>query len=79
LGIALIILSVISSSLIGGPAEVVSTNESELTDEANQVVIPQNQAPMLNEAAQEGQQQPQQNSALPKGDEELPSGDEESE
>lgn len=75
LGIALLILSVISSSLIGGSTEqVVETNESELTDQANQVVIPQNQAPMLNEAAQEGQQ-PQQNTALPQGDEEEPAED----
>lgn len=76
LGIALLILSVISSSLIGG-SEVVTTSESELTDEANQMVIPQNQAPMLQEGVPEGQ--PQQNSALPQGDAEgaLPQGDEE--
>ncbi|MEQ8909097.1 MAG: preprotein translocase subunit SecG [Vicingaceae bacterium] len=73
LGIALLILSVISSSLIGG-SEVVTTNESELTDEANQMVIPQSQAPMLQEGVPEGQQQ---NSALPQGDAEsaLPEGD----
>lgn len=75
LGIALLILSVISSSLIGGDTQkVVDANESELTDQANQVVIPQNQAPMLNEAAQE-RQQPQQNTSLPKGDEEEPAKD----
>lgn len=48
LGIALIILSIISSSLIGGPDEVI-VNESELQDAANQVVIPQQQAPMMQE------------------------------
>jgi preprotein translocase subunit SecG len=48
LGIALLVFSVISSSLIGG-TEVVVTNESELVDEANQVIIPQNQAPMIQE------------------------------
>jgi|SRR5690554_665154 len=50
LGIALLILSVISSSLIGSPSSNVRTsNESELIDEANQVVIPQSQAPMIQE------------------------------
>lgn len=48
LGITLIILSIISSSLISGPAEVVVT-ESELQDAANQMVIPQQQAPMMQE------------------------------
>ena len=51
LGIALLIFSVISSSLIGGPAEVISA-ESELTDEANQVIIPQSQAPLIQEGFQ---------------------------
>ena len=49
LGIALLVLSVISSSLIGGPAEVINSNQSELTDEANQVVIPSTEAPMIQE------------------------------
>lgn len=48
LGIALIILSIISSSLIGGPAEVV-VEESELREAANEVVIPQQQAPLMQE------------------------------
>lgn len=48
LAIALIVLSIISSSLIGGPAEVV-VNESELQEAADQVVIPQQQAPMMQE------------------------------
>lgn len=48
LGIALLILSVISSSLIGGPAEV-TVNESELQDAANEMIIPQQQAPMMQE------------------------------
>lgn len=73
LGIALLIFSVISSSLIGGTAEVIS-NESELTDEANQVVIPQSQAPIIQEGVPEGnapsKAQPQKNTALPQGDEE---------
>tara|TARA_R100000365_G_C2691952_1_gene33503 strand:+ start:9 stop:401 length:393 start_codon:yes stop_codon:yes gene_type:complete len=73
LGIALLILSVISSSLIGGGTkEVVNTNESELTDQANQVVIPQSQAPMI----QEGVPSEQGNSASPQGDEEVPADDE---
>ncbi len=53
LGIALLVLSVISSSLVGGPVEV-STAESELTDEANQITIPQSQAPLLQEGVPEG-------------------------
>lgn len=48
LGIALLILSVISSSLIGGPA-VVEVSESELQDAANEVIIPQQQVPMMQE------------------------------
>ncbi len=71
LGIALLIFSVISSSLIGGTAEVV-INESELTDEANQIIIPQNQAPLLQEGVPAGnasiQGQPEKNDALPQGD-----------
>ena len=73
LGVALLVFSVISSSLIGGTAEVVNS-ESELTDEANQVVIPQSQAPILQEGVPQGdapvQGQPEQNDALPQGDEE---------
>lgn len=53
LGIALLVLSVVSSSLIGGTA-VTTTAESELTNEANQVTIPQNQAPLLQEGVPEG-------------------------
>jgi preprotein translocase subunit SecG len=68
LGILLLIFSVISSSLIGGPAEVIS-NESELSDQANQIVIPQSQAPQLQEGVQEAAQ-PTGNTALPEGDEE---------
>src|SRR6056300_1475284 len=49
LGIALLVFSVVSSSLIGGPTQSVSNNESELTDEANQVIIPQSQAPQIQE------------------------------
>ncbi|MAY82721.1 MAG: preprotein translocase subunit SecG [Flavobacteriales bacterium] len=49
LGIALLVLSVISSSLIGGVSTEVISNQSELQDEANQTVIPQNQAPMIQE------------------------------
>lgn len=67
LGIALLVFSVISSSLIGGKAEVVTT-ESELKDQANQVIIPQNQAPMLQEGVPEGQAS--DDAALPEGDEE---------
>jgi len=71
LGIALLIFSVVSSSLIGGTAEVV-TNESELTDEANQIVIPQNQAPRIQEGVPAGdaprKTKPQSNDALPIGD-----------
>ena len=78
LGIALLVLSVISSSLIGGPAEVVS-NESELTDEANQVIIPQSQAPLLQEGVPTATKPAnagtpdapsEENTLLPKGDEE---------
>ena len=71
LGIALLILSVVSSSLIGGQ-EIVTTNESEIAGEAQQV-IPQSQAPVLQEGVPQGQ--PQENSALPQGDGELPKGD----
>ena len=47
LGIALLIFSVVSSSLIGGTAEV-ATAESELTDEANAApVISPNDAQFL--------------------------------
>ncbi len=66
LGIALLVFSVISSSLIGG-TEVVETNESELKDQANQVVIPQSQAPLLQEGVPEGQSGG--DGALPQGDE----------
>jgi len=65
LGIALIILSVISSSLIGGN-EVVTTNESEIAGEAQQV-IPQSQAPVIQEGVPSGQAS--DDAALPMGDE----------
>ena len=77
LGIALLILSVISSSLIGGPEEVVS-NESELTEEANNV-IPQSQVPLLQEGvptadqvngAGAAEENAEENDFLPVGDEE---------
>lgn len=61
LGIALLVLSVISSSLIGGPAEVVN-NESELIDQANQI-IPQSQAPMLQEGVPLGNSSTEENAA----------------
>ncbi len=64
LGIALLVFSVISSSLIGGSAEVVST-ESELKDQANQVIIPQSQAPQLQEGVPTGTA----------GEDALPAGD----
>lgn len=72
LGIALLVLSVISSSLIGGPAEVVS-NESELLDEANQVVIPSAEAPMIQEGiptegAPAADPMNAENDLLPQGD-----------
>ena len=72
LGIALLVFSVISSSLIGGETQVVS-NESELTNEANQVTIPVTQAPLIQEGVPSGQapaQEGAENDALPKGDEE---------
>ncbi len=71
LGIALLIFSVISSSLVGTD-EVIVTNESELTDEANQVIIPQSQVPQIQEGVpvDEGAIQGQNNDALPEGDEE---------
>lgn len=65
LGILLLVFSVVSSSLIGGPAEVVG-NESELTDQANQIVIPQSQAPQLQEGVPEATQ-PAGDGALPQG------------
>src|SRR5690554_1052913 len=69
LGIALLILSVISSALIGDDTkETVNTGESKLIDQANQITIPPSQVPMIQEGVPTGQQ----NSALPKGDEEEP-------
>jgi preprotein translocase subunit SecG len=75
LGIALLVLSVVSSSLIGGPTKAVSNNESELTDEANQVIIPQGQAPQIQEGVPVDQNaapasNSQENDLLPQGDEE---------
>lgn len=54
LGIALLVLSIASSSFSGGTVEVIS-NDSELTDEAKQVIIPQNQAPLIQEGVPNGQ------------------------
>jgi preprotein translocase subunit SecG len=54
LGIALLVLSIASSSFSGGTVEVVN-NDSELTDEAKQVIIPQNQAPLIQEGVPGGQ------------------------
>lgn len=67
LGIALLVFSVISSSMIGG-TEVVDLNESELKEQADQVIIPQTQAPMIQEGVPAGQAE--ENTALPQGDEE---------
>lgn len=67
LGIALLVFSVISSSMIGG-TEVVDLNESELKEQADQVIIPQSQAPMIQEGVPAGQGE--ENAALPQGDEE---------
>ena len=70
LGIALLVLSVISSSLIGGTSSEVISNRSELTDEANQTVIPQNQAPMIQEGVPTEGQAPAAGAdpLLPEGD-----------
>lgn len=73
LGIALLVFSVVSSSLIGGPTQSVSNNESELTDEANQVIIPQSQAPQIQEGVPVDQNaapssNSQENDLLPQGD-----------
>lgn len=70
LGIALLILSVISSSLIGGTSSEVISNQSELVDEANQTVIPQNQAPMIQEGVPTEGQAPASaaDPLLPEGD-----------
>ena len=73
LGIALLVFSVISSSLMGGPTQSVSNNESELTDEANQVIIPQSQAPQIQEGVPVDQNaapssNSQENDLLPQGD-----------
>lgn len=59
LGIALLVLSVISSSLVGGTSTAkVNNTDSELIDQANQVVIPQSQAPMIQKGVPQ-QKQPQ--------------------
>jgi len=73
LGIALLVFSVVSSSLIGDPTQSVSNNESELTDEANQVIIPQSQAPQIQEGVPVDQNaapssNSQENDLLPQGD-----------
>ncbi len=59
LGIALLIFSVVSSSLIGGTAEII-TSESELSEEAKQVIIPQSQAPLIQDGAPVGGGNPAQ-------------------
>lgn len=71
LGIALLVFSVISSSLVGTD-EVINANESELMDEANQVIIPQSQVPQIQEGVPvgDGAIQEESNDALPTGDEE---------
>lgn len=63
LGIALLVFSVISSSLMGGKTEVI-VNESEIQDQANELIIPQEQAPLLQDGVPEGDG----GSALPEGD-----------
>lgn len=65
LGIALLVLSVISSSLMSMRSRTVgSVNESELINEANQVVIPQSQAPIIQDNVPiEKGQQPQSRSS----------------
>ncbi len=65
LGIALLVLSVISSSLMSMRSHTVgSVNESELINEANQVVIPQSQAPIIQDNVPiEKGQQPQSRSS----------------
>ena len=49
LGIALLVFSVVSSSMMGGGTVENVAVESELKNEADQVVIPASQAPILNE------------------------------
>ena len=50
LGIALIVLSILSSATINrNEAVQIDTVESELQNEANQIVIPASQAPVTNE------------------------------
>ena len=49
LGIALLVFSVISSSMMGGTAIEAVSAESELKNEADQVIIPASQAPIINE------------------------------
>lgn len=49
LGIALLVFSVVSSSMMGGGTVEDVAVESELKNEADQVVIPASQAPILNE------------------------------
>lgn len=49
LGIALLVFSVVSSSMMGGGTVQSVTSESELKNEADQVIIPANQAPIINE------------------------------
>jgi len=77
LGIALLVLSVISSSLISGTEQVVTSNESELVDEASQVTIPQTQAPILQEGVPEGNAPTQGQGKKQQANELLPQGDEE--
>lgn len=49
LAIALVVLSVVSATFNNTNTVTVAPTESELTNEANQIVIPTDQAPLLNE------------------------------
>lgn len=49
LGIALLVFSVISSSMMGGGTVESVSAESELKNEADQVIIPASQAPIIND------------------------------
>lgn len=54
LGIALLVFSVVSSAMISsGDATETVVTESELKNEADQIVIPASQAPILNQPAQD--------------------------
>ena len=51
LAIALVVLSVVSATFNEGTTVTAAPTESELTNEANQIVIPTDQAPLLNQDA----------------------------